>query len=66
MTNTVSEKRSQDLICTMGACKTAGTYTVKGCCYNCDWKGDVTTTRGHEFTMPRRCPKCGCDEVRKS
>lgn len=47
-------------LCSDSACKSKGTYTVKAACTNCDWKGTVELTKGHEFSRWINCPNCGC------
>lgn len=51
-------------ICGDSVCAGRGTYSLRGRCYNCNWKGTVTLTKGHSF-LTVTCPNCGCDEVRK-
>lgn len=47
-------------LCSDSYCKSKGTYTVKAVCTNCDWKGSIELTKGHEFSRSINCPNCAC------
>lgn len=59
MTQPTSDELLRSL-CSHTHCDGAGTYTVKAACTNCDWKGSVELTKGHEFSRWIACPRCGC------
>lgn len=52
--------------CAIGECKHKGSYYVPVECTNCDWKGWMQCTKGHEpTTLTHDCPRCGCSTIER-